>query len=369
MRFSCEKETLNEAIAVCIHAVSSKTTSPVMEGLLIKAESDVTMCGFNYKTGIQRTFAASVYETGAAVLSARILQDIVRKLPDDIVEIIVDERLMATIKCAASEFNIIASDAQEFPEMPAVTKEGGLSVPNLTLKEMIGGTIFAVCENENKPIITGSLFETEGNILRLVSVDGYRLAVRQTKLEEAPARDFSFVVPGETLKEIYRILPDDEEICIISPQRKQALFEFAGTLVNTRLLEGEFLNWKAAIPQEQPVSIRINKPELVEAVERVSLIISERLKNPVRCLFEGTSLKLSCITALGRSYDECRIPDAGPAIEIGFNNRYLLDALRACPDEELVLGLKSGLSPCTMKPVEGDQFLYLVLPVRLKAGE
>jgi len=369
MRFSCEKETLNEAIAVCIHAVSAKTTSPVMEGLLITVDTAVTMSGFNYKTGIQRTFTASVYEAGAVVLNARILQDIVRKLPEDIVEIVVDDRLMATIKCASSEFNIIASDAREFPEMPAVAKDIGLTVSSMALKDLIGGTLFAVCENENKPIITGSLFETEGKVLRMVSVDGYRLAVRQTDLETVPEHNFSFVVPGETLKEIYRILPDEEEDCIISPQRKQALFEFAGTLVNTRLLEGEFLNWKAAIPQEQPVNLRLNREALVEAVERVSLIISERLKNPVRCLFEGSSLKLSCITALGRSYDECRIPDAGPAIEIGFNNRYLLDALRACPDEEFILGLKSGLSPCTLKPVEGEKFLYLVLPVRLKAGE
>lgn len=369
MRFSCEKEILNEAIAVCIHAVGTKATSPVMEGLLLSADSFVTMSGFNYKTGIQRSFPASVYEPGSAVINAKILQDIVRKLPDDIVEIMVDERLMSTIKCASSEFNIIASDAKEFPELPAVAKEDTLSIPCPALKDMIGGTLFAVCENENKPIITGSLFETEGNVLRMVSVDGYRLAVRQVELETAPPRPFSFVVPGETLKEIYRILPDEDEACIISPQRKQALFEFSGTLVNTRLLEGEFLNWKAAIPQEQPVNIRLNKSELIDAVERVSLIISERLKNPVRCLFEGTSLKLSCITALGRSYDECRIPDVGTEIEIGFNNRYLLDALRACPDDDFVLGLKSGLSPCTIKPAEGEKFLYLVLPVRLKAGE
>lgn len=369
MRFSCEKTALSDAIAVCIHAVGSKATSPVMEGLLISADSDVTMSGFNYKTGIQRTFPASVYEPGAAVLTARILSDIVRKLPDDIVEVIVDDRLMATIKSGSSEFNLIASDAKEFPEMPVIPKEEGLTLPAATLKDLIGGTIFAVCENENKPIITGSLLETEGKLLRMVSVDGYRLAVRQADLDVAPDQDFHFVVPGETLKEISRILPDGDAECAIYPQKKHALFEFDGTLVNTRLLEGEFLNWRAAIPQEQPVQVKLNKAELVDAVERVSLIISERLKNPVRCLFEGTSLKLSCITALGRSYDECRIPDVGPAIEIGFNNRYLLDALRGCPDDEFVLGLKSGLSPCTMTPVEGERFLYLVLPVRLKAGE
>ena len=139
--------------------------------------------------------------------------------------------------------------------------------------------------------------------------------------------------------------------------------------MTTRLLEGEFLNYRTAVPADMPVRLTVNKSELVDAVERVSLIISERLKNPVRCLFEEETLKLSCVTALGRSYDAVTIPFCSEKIEIGFNNRYLLDALKACPDEEVVLELKSGLSPCLLKPLEGDQFLYLVLPVRLKAED
>ena len=224
-------------------------------------------------------------------------------------------------------------------------------------------------DNENKPIITGSLLETEGRIFRMVSVDGYRLAVRQAEIEAGGDEHFSFVVPGETLKELSRILPDSDDRCSIYPQQKHALFSFDDTRVTTRLLEGEFLNWRAAIPGEQPFRVKVNRSQIINAIERVSLIISERLKNPVRCTFEGETLKLSCVTALGRSYDECPVGFCPEKLEIGFNNRYILDALRACPDDDFILGLKSSLSPCTMEPLEGEAYKNLVLPVRLKAGE
>ncbi len=369
LRFRCEKTLLNEALSICSHAVGAKGTSPVTEGLLIQALSSVTVSGFNYKISIQKTLPAQVTEKGSVVINARILSDIVRRMASDEVEIAVDDRLMATIRGGASEFNIIASDASEFPEMPEVDETDRLDIPCSLLREMIGGTIFAVGDNENKPIITGSLLETEGRIFRMVSVDGYRLAVRQAEIEAGGDEHFSFVVPGETLKELSRILPDSDDRCSIYPQQKHALFSFDDTRVTTRLLEGEFLNWRAAIPGEQPFRVRVNRSQIINAIERVSLIISERLKNPVRCTFEGETLKLSCVTALGRSYDECPVGFCPEKLEIGFNNRYILDALRACPDDDFILGLKSSLSPCTMEPLEGEAYKYLVLPVRLKAGE
>lgn len=370
MRFTCEKQALSEAVSVCSHAVGVKGSSTVMEGLLVQAGENVMLSGFNYKTAIQRTIPAEIQQTGAAVINCRILSDIVRRLPSDTVEINVDDRMMATIRGGASEFNLIACDPEEFPEMPEVESQKGFSLSGNLLRDMISGTIFAVGENENKPIITGSLLELDHRIFRMVSVDGYRLAVRQEELEVSEEEQFSFVVPGEALKDLYRILPDtDDTLCTVYPQRKHALFLFGDTRMTTRLLEGEFLNWRAAIPADQPIRLKMRRSEVISAVERVSLIISERLKNPVRCLFEGDRLQLSCITALGRSYDECPIDFCPQKVEIGFNNRYLLDALRACDGDELILGLKSSLSPCTMQPAEGEKYLYLVLPVRLKAGD
>lgn len=369
MRFSCEKSLLNDAISVCIHAVASKSSIPALEGILITAKSNVSMCGYNFKTAIQKSFDADVTETGVAVINARVFSDIVRKLPDDIIEISIDEKLMTTIKCGASEFNIMATPAEEYPELPDVDSEVGVRVRNSVLRDMISRTSFAISDNENKPIHTGSLFEVEDKCLTVVSVDGYRLAVRRAECENLRHGAFQFVVPGDTLREISRILPEDDEMATICPEQKHALFQFNGTLVTTRLLEGEFLNYRSAIPTDQPIKLEIDVRSFIEAVERVSLIISERLKNPVRCLFDGASLKLSCITALGRSYDEVAIPDCPEPIEIGFNNRYLLDALKAVDNETCILELKSGLSPCVLRPVEGNDFTYLVLPVRLKAGE
>ncbi len=369
MHFTCEKSAFNSAVSICSHAVGTKVTTPVMEGLLIVASDSITVSGFNYKTAIQQQVEADVHKPGSVVLNARILADIVRRLPSDTVEISVVSNLMAVIRGGDSEFNLIASDPQEFPELPEVNESERFCIPASLMKDMISGTLFAVSDNENKPIITGSLMELDKRIFRMVSVDGYRLAVRQEELEVADTEQFSLVVPGESLKDLNRILPDEDILCEIYPQRKHALFAFGSTRFTTRLLEGEFLNWRAAIPAEQPIELEVDRAQFISAVERVSLIISERLKNPVRCNFDHDRLKLSCITALGRSFDQIAVPDCGTQLEIGFNNRYLLEALRACQDESFILGLKSGLSPCTMRPVEGDRYLYLVLPVRLKAGE
>ena len=362
MRFSCEKAVLNDAISVCIHAVSPKSSIPALEGLLITAGTDVSLCGYNFKTAIQKNFDADVTESGAAVINARIFSDIIRKLPDDIIEISVDDRLMATIKCGVSEFNIMSTSAEEYPDLPSVDSDAGVRISNSVLRDMISRTSFAISDNENKPIHTGSLFEVEDEQLTIVSVDGYRLAIRKAECQNLRHSGFHFVVPGDTLRELSRILPEDDEPTTICPEQKHALFQFSGTVVTTRLLEGEFLNYRGAVPADQPIKLEIDVKAVITAVERVSLIISERLKNPVRCL-------LSCITALGRSYDELELAPCPEPIEIGFNNRYLLDALRAVDSDICMLELKSGLSPCVLRPVEGDAFTYLVLPVRLKAGE
>ena len=370
MKFSCEKAVLSEGISTCIHAVAAKSTISVLEGLLLTAQDQLTMCGYNFKTGIKKTVSADISEQGSIVLNAKIFNDIVRKLPDDIIEISCDEHYMTTIRCGMSEFNIIGASPEEFPELPNVEKQNSIDLPCRLLRNMIENTVFAVSDNENKPIHTGSLFEIDQNTMTVVSVDGYRLAMSREEVANPQQNTLSFVVPGETLKEISRILPDSEElIAHIYPEKKHALFEIEGTLITTRLLEGEFLNYRNAIPTDYSIDLEIDVRSIINSVERVSLIISERLKNPIRCCFEEESLKISCITSLGRAYDECPIPNCPEKIEIGFNNRYLLEALRACPADKVILQLKSSLSPCVIRPVEGEKFLYLVLPVRLKADQ
>ncbi|MDP4109990.1 MAG: DNA polymerase III subunit beta [Bacillota bacterium] len=369
MKFFCEKAVLAEAVSICSRAVSAKSTISVLEGLFISAGEQVSVCGYDLKTGMRCSFEANIEQEGEVVLNARVFGDIIRKLPDDIVEISVDDKMITTIKCSLSEFNIIGSSAEEFPVIPEVSKEMSIKIPQKLLKSMINETVFAVSDNENKPVHTGTLFEIEDGYLSLVSVDGYRLALRKEKIEGLSEK-VSFVVPGDTLKEAEKLMSESDDPVELFPDQKHILFQIDNVIITARLLEGEFLNYRNAIPKDYGISYKMDTKAFIEAIERVSLIINDRLKNPVRCLFASGACRLSCVTSIGKSYDECTYEGKGDDIEIGFNHRYLLDALKACPDEEIAVELKSGLTPCVMRPADkSEKFVFLVLPVRLRANE
>lgn len=369
MQFSCEKSILIEAITTASRAVSSKSPVALLEGLLITADDALTLCGYNTSMGIRVTVGAMVTEPGSAVLNAKLLGDIIRKLPDDIIYLETNESMLTTIRCGKAVFNLVASETKDFPQLPEVnTNEAPITLSQKTLKSMISQTIFAVSDNESKPIHTGCLFEAEGEKLNVAAVDGYRLSVRREILPAAVEEPKSFVVPGSALREVERILADTDEKVEIYPDERHILFRVGSTILITRLLEGQFLNYKASIPSDFASTIQVNVRELINSIERVSLIVSEKLKNPIRMKFDGSLLQLSCITAIGKSYDECGYDGTVDNLEIGFNNRYLLDALRACPDETVNLSVKGSLNPLVLTPQEGDGFTYLVLPVRLKAN-
>ena len=370
MQFSCEKSILQEAIVTASRAVSSKSSIALLEGLLITADDTgcLTLCGYNMSMGIRVTINAAITEPGSAVLNARLFGDMIRKLPDDVIFVETNDNLLTTIRCGKAMFNLVASDAQDFPELPEVeNNENPIILPQSMLKSMISQTIFAVSDNETKPVLTGCLFELEGQELHVAAVDGYRLSVRRETLEAPVSQDTKFVVPGMTLREVERILAESDEPAEIYPDSKHILFRIGDTVLITRLLEGEFLNYRAAIPADASAVITADVRQLVSSIERVSLIVSEKLKNPVRMEFDGSLLKLSCITTIGKSYDEYVYEGDVPHLEIGFNNRYLLDALRACPSDTVKISLKGSLNPIVFTPEEGEAFTYLVLPVRLKA--
>lgn len=370
MKFSCEKSILQEAIVTASRAVSSKSPVALLEGLLITADDSLSLCGYNMSMGIRVTIGAMVEEPGSAVLNARLFGDIIRKLPDEIIYIETNQSMLTTIRCGKTVFNLIASEAQDFPQLPEVNlNDNPIVLPQKTLKSMISQTIFAVSDNESKPIHTGCLFEAEGNQLNIAAVDGYRLSVRRELLPNACDNAKSFVVPGPALREVERILNESDDNIEIFPDERHILFRSGDTILITRLIEGEFLNYRAAIPNDFASTIQVNTKTLIQSIERVSLIVSEKLKNPVRMKFDGSLLQLSCITAIGKSYDECSYEGTVDNLEIGFNNRYLLDALRACPDGTVNLSVKGNLNPIVFTPEEGDSFTYLVLPVRLKANE
>lgn len=369
MKFSCEKETLLALLGTASRAVTGKSAMPLLEGLLVTAEpGSLTITGYDLSMGIRTTAEADVIEPGSVVLNARLFFDIVRKLPSDTVYLETDDKLLTTIKCGRAVFNLIATEADEYPALAEVSDETCFTLPQAMLKSMIAQTIFSVSDNESKPIHTGCLFELEGNQLNVVAVDGYRLSVRREKVEGIPG-DMKFVVPGSSLREIERILTEEDGDVDIFPDRKNILFRIGGTTLITRLIDGEFLNYRAAIPAEFDYAVGIDRHEFITCIERVSLIVSEKLKNPVRFHFDGPYVQMSCITAVGKSYDECSLGGEIDDLEIGFNNRYLLDALRAAGDEQVKMQLKGALNPVVLSPMEGDKYTYLVLPVRLKAND
>ena len=366
MKFTVNKSDITEAVSNIQRAVSTKTSIPALEGILLSAtETGLELCAYDLELGITTVIPAFVMEPGKAVLSAKLFSDIVRRTPAETVTVSVDEKNMATLESGYSRFSIIGIPAEEFPELPKLSDSTQISLPGALLKSMIRQTWFAIAESDAKPIHQGSLFSLENGILDVVSVDGYRLAVRREPVDFS--EDLSFVVPGKTLSELLKLIKDSEEPVEISAGRRHILFKIDNYTVISSLLEGEFLNYKAAIPPESQTEVVLKTREAIDSVERVSLLITDRLKSPIRCLFDNNEVKLNCTTSMGRASDQLDVEMTGQSVEIGFNNRYLLEALRNTECDEVKVQLGGPLSPMKVVPKEGDSFLFLVLPVRLKS--
>ena len=370
MKFTCEKALLQAAISTTSRAVSPKSSIPALEGILVEAGNELRLTGYNLETGIRTTVPADIQEEGTLVLGARLFGEIIRKLPDDMVSFQA-ENYMVNIKCGMSEFNILGTDPEEFPELPTVEYQNSLILPQSKLKSMISQTIFAVSDNETRPIHTCSLFEVDDSGLTVVSVDGYRLALRHEAIEKKEgAPEFSFVVPGAALSEVEKICSDVDEPASVTQGARHVMFKVGDTMLVSRRLEGEFLAYRQAIPRNNTIIVEGETRTLLSSIDRVSLIISDKLKSPLRCVFDNGVLKISTKTAIGDAYDQCSIQGDGEGLEIGFNNKYLMDALKAAPADRVRLELTTGVSPCVILPTEGEEkFLYMVLPVRLRAGE
>ena len=370
MKFTCEKALLVSAVSVASRTVALKSAIPSLEGICVKAGVKVLLSGYNLETGITVGVPADVQETGTCVMPARLFFDIIRKLPDDTVSISVDEKFRVSIRGGISSFTITAMSADDYPELPDVDSEKGIQLPQRTLRDMISGTIFSVSENQARPIHTGCLFEVDNNSVTIVAVDGYRLALRRCTPEKPLDRSLRFVAPAAALKEVEKILGDTDDPATFILGSKHILFQIGDATLVCRILEGEFLDWRRVLPENSPVKLAANVQAITDSIERVSLIISEKLKSPVRCTFGTNTADFRTQSTIGEAHDMCDIAGDGKDLEIGFNCRYLLEALRAVPTEEVTLELTNGLSPIVLSPCDGSgSYSYMVLPVRLKAGE
>lgn len=369
MKFSCTKQELCSVIANVSRAVSSKSSIPALEGIKIEAGEFITMYGYNLELGVWSSMTADISEEGSVVLNARHLGDICRRLPNEFITLETDGKNNTTIRSGKSEFTLMGIDASEFPEMPSLNQGNFVgkrfTLKGETLQSMIRQTIFSVGQGDVRPIWTGTLFEIREDYIRLVSVDGYRLAIRDEKIKFDETADF--IVPGKTLQEIEKFITDGEADIVISTGKKHVMFEIGDYTVISRLIEGQFVDYMKVIPADEKVSVIVNVSELINSVERASILITERLKSPIKLSVEEDMISISCVTGDGKVYDEIGfIQKNGDGMEIGFNNKYMLDALRAVDSDEVKLVFNGPTFPIKVLPKEGNSFIFIIVPVTPK---
>ncbi len=368
MNIICNKNTLNDAIASVSKAVSSHSNFPILEGILIKAdlEGKITLVSNDMEMGIEATTEARVIKPGQAVLNAKMLGNIIKTLPSEEVYIETNEINFCTIKSGNSKFEIMGLNPLDFPELPDVCHEYSVKIDSKSLKEMISKTIFCTSLSENRPVLKGCLVEIEGKVIKMIATDGFRMAVRKYHLEnEYPEK--KFIVPAKTLSEITKIIKDDDSMVEINCTSKNAVFIFENCKIVTRLIEGEYIKYESALYEDGEIEFNCPLYELFDSVYRASLIINGNSNDaPIKLNIKENNINVSCETIIGKVDDNISVETGNAELEIGFFNEFLLDVLRACDDENVRVKFRKNINPMIVTPVEGDKYLYLLLPRKLK---
>jgi DNA polymerase-3 subunit beta len=356
-----------------VKGVASKTTMPILEGILIQTnDNEIKLTTYDLEIGIEYTMQCEIIEQGSTVVNATMFTEIIRKLPDSEINISVNENNLLIIECEGSLYKLATMNPDEFPELPKIEIENSINLEQSALKNMIRKTIFAVSNDENRPIFSGCLFEVKNNKLNVVAIDGFRLALRTINLPVA-VNDFKAVIPAKTLNEVIKIVSDSFENIKIGVSKNQALFEMENCKLVTRILDGEFLNYSSVIPNNWQTRIRVNKNSLLNSFERISLISSSAIekekKYPVKVSVDIGKMTISCTNQTGDAKEEVYISTEGQYLEAGFNPKYFLDCLKAIEDEEVFIEFGSNISPCLVKSVEDNDYVYMILPIRLKNNE
>lgn len=367
MKFTCNTKQLSEACLNVMRAVSTKVTIPTIEGILIECGSDtLSLTGYDFEFGINTTLDANVVEPGAIVINAKVISDIIKKLPDGNVTFDISGTSVSIIS-GASQYSITGIDADDYPELPSVSGGYPLFLNEAVLQSMISQTLFAVADNEAaKPVHTGLKFELTQNQLRLIGVDGYRLAIR-TETVKYDGEDISFIVPKKTIRELIKLMGTDSDKNIsVSVGKRHIVFDINNYSIISRLLDGDFLDYRAAVPKTSTTTVLINTNDAVSCIERTLPVIENDKKNPIRCLFDNDEMRVSTVSSLGRVVDYTHANVSGDRVEIGFNSKFVLDALHAADTDQVKIELNSAVSPAKVMPINDDSFLFLVLPMRLK---
>ena len=366
MKFTCEKKILIDAVNNVSKAITERAPFPALAGMRLSLnKTELELTGYNMEIGIRTVISVESSDYGQCIIDAGLFSNMLRKMPEDIVMIEVSGSYQVTLSSGVTTFNLIAANADEYPELPLINSDESIKIPQSVLKNMIEQSVFAVATTDMKPILKGELFEIEDNKLVLAAIDGYRLAVRSEPIKFDGVK--KFVVPASTLSKITELLGDDpDETAELCPTLKHIIFNISGYMVYSRLLEGEFHPYKSAIPTESKTEVIVDRKQLIATLERTMLIINDRAPSPVKCYFENNTLKINCKTSIGKISDEISASMTGPVIEIGFKCKYLLDPLKVIDDDRVKLQMNGSLLPMKIVSCEDkDNYTYLVLPVRL----
>ncbi len=364
MKFICSRDRLMEAINTVQKAVSARSTMPLLDGILIEAENGLKLTGYDLETGIEYQIEADIPETGKIVINARMFSEIIRKLPDDIVSIETTGNYSVQIECGNSHFSIKGMRADDYPKIPVVEEEQHLKVSQHLLRDMIRQTIFAVSTDESRPTLNGCYLVSEGQSIEMVAIDGFRLALRRNEVNEIQP-DLHFIIPGKALNEVSRILAANELPVKISPSQNHILFDMGQIKLVSRLIQGEYMNYRGIIPQTADTTMTINPRILLAAIERASLVIAADDRRPFSLkMTNDETLVVNANTEIGTLREEITVAVTGSLIDIDFNPRYFLDALKVIEDDEIIIIFNGNMGPCVLKPVDSQEFAYLVLPLR-----
>ena len=366
MIFSVERLTLLDAVSRLQRAVGSKTSLPILEGILISAEQGkITLVSYNLEIGMKKEIYGKCEQEGDIVINARLLSDILRRMNGIQVEIKSDDKLNCNIRCGEASFDIMGMAATDFPEMPSVAEGTAFSVEGKLLSNMIKGTIFAAAQNEGaKPILTGINFSISNRILKLVAIDGYRLAIKQEKVNIE--KEIEFTISSKALGEVVKLIDEESENININVGERLISFEINGYYFISRLLEGDFVNYNKTLPSENKQRVVVNTREIIDIIERVSLLISESFSTPIRCYFNELNVVFTCATAIGRATETFNTKLEGESFEIGLNSRYLLEALKAIEDEKIQILFNGPNAGVLISPIKEENFKYMIMPMRLK---
>ncbi|MEG1575665.1 MAG: DNA polymerase III subunit beta, partial [Clostridium sp.] len=362
---SFEKDNLLNGINIVLKAVSSKTTMPILECILIDASStEIKLTGNDMELGIETKVAGMILEKGKIALDAKLFSDIIRKLSgqDSLITIECDDQFNTTITCEKSIFKIQGKDGDEFSYIPHIERDNYICISQFTLKELIRQTLFSISPNDSNKMMTGELIEVQGNELKVVSLDGHRMSIRKVILKDN-YNDMKVIVPGKTLGEISKILNgDNESEVLVFFSLNHIMFEFDDTVVVSRLIEGEYFKISQMLSSDYDTKVVVNKKEFLDEIERASILIRENDKKPIIINIKDEGMEFKLNSTYGTMNSEININKIGKDIMIGFNPKFLIDAVRIIDDEEITIYLMNPKSPCFIKDNE-ENYIYLILPV------